>query len=225
MTPIIYTEGISRVFEVGKEKVYALKDVSISIETGMLTVLKGRSGSGKTTLVNLLGMLDRPDSGKIFFGDIDSGKLSESARDEQRRMHMGFVFQSIALVSHMSVYENVEFALKIAGYKRSEMKERAIKCLTMVGLNKRMTHFPGELSGGEQQRVAIARAIAHHPKILFADEPTADLDTHTGLQMMNIFRDLVQNEKLTVVMSTHDPNMADIADRVIELEDGEVASV
>jgi putative ABC transport system ATP-binding protein len=223
MSPILSTEGITRIFEVGKEKIYALKNINISVETGSLTVLKGRSGSGKTTLVNLLGLLDHPDSGKIFFNGSDTSTLSESARDEQRRKNMGFVFQSIALVSHMSMYENVEFALRIAGFERKKMKERVEKCLAMVGLSKRMTHFPGELSGGEQQRVAIARAICHHPMILFADEPTADLDTHTGLQVMKIFQELVSSEQLTVVMSTHDPNMAEIADHVIALEDGEVS--
>jgi len=225
MSPILCTEGITRIFEVGKEKIYALKDINISVETGSLTVLKGRSGSGKTTLVNLLGLLDYPDSGKVFFNGADTSLMSEPARDEQRRRNMGFVFQSIALVSHMSMYENVEFALRIAGFEKNRMKERVEKCLAMVGLSKRMTHFPGELSGGEQQRVAIARAICHHPMILFADEPTADLDTHTGLQVMKIFRELVSSEQLTVVMSTHDPNMAEIADHVIVLEDGEVADI
>lgn len=222
MEPIIRTVDLCRDFPSGRETVHALKDVNIAIKPGTLTVLRGRSGSGKTTLINLLGALDRPTRGDVYLNDQKISGLSENKRDELRRTSMGFVFQSIALIGLMSAYENVEFALRVAGYDKGKQKERAEECLDFVGLAKRMNHRPHELSGGEQQRVAIARAIAHYPKVLFADEPTAELDTQMGLQVMKVFRDLVSKEKLTVVMTTHDPNMMDLADHVYTLEDGEV---
>jgi putative ABC transport system ATP-binding protein len=134
---------------------------------------------------------------------------------------MGFVFQSVALGSMMTAYENVEFILRISGYPVRERKKRAEACLHRVGLGPRMNHLPSELSGGEQQRVAIARALAHNPKVIFADEPTAELDTNTGLQVVKIFKDLIEHEGATVVMSTHDPGLMEVADKVYELEDGE----
>jgi putative ABC transport system ATP-binding protein len=135
---------------------------------------------------------------------------------------MGFVFQSVALVSMMTAYENVEFILRISGFPLRERKKRVETCLHLVGLSARMNHLPQELSGGEQQRVAIARAIAHKPKVIFADEPTAELDTNTGLQVVKIFKDLIVQEGTTVVMTTHDPGLMDVADKVYELEDGEI---
>jgi putative ABC transport system ATP-binding protein len=189
---------------------------------GTLTILKGRSGSGKTTLINLLGALDRPSKGRIFFKDKDITKILESQRDEIRRLNLGFVFQSIALISLMSAYENVEFALRVAGYAQKTRRQRAEECLKYVGLSKRMHHRPYELSGGEQQRVAIARAISHNPTVVFADEPTAELDTHTGLQVVKLFKSLVERESITVIMATHDPSMIDVADQVFSLVDGEI---
>jgi len=141
-----------------------------------------------------------------------------------RRKDMGFVFQSVALVSMMTAYENVEFILRISGYPAKERKKRVEACLDRVGLAARMHHMPPELSGGEQQRVAIARAIAHRPKIIFADEPTAELDTNTGLQVVKIFRDLIEHEGATIVMTTHDPGLMDVADKVYELADGEIVN-
>jgi len=225
MSDIIRTEGVCRQFQSGREIVHALKDVSISIASGTLTMLRGRSGSGKTTLINLLGALDKPTSGGIYFNDREITRLSESKRDDLRRREMGFVFQSIALIPLMSAYENVEFGLRVVGFDPKLRKKRVEECLTMVGLQKRMHHRPHELSGGEQQRVAIARAIAHRPKVVFADEPTAELDTHMGLQVIKVFKSLVEEEGLTIVMTTHDPSMMEIADCVYTLEDGEVVSV
>ena len=225
MEPIIRTVDLCRDFPSGREIVHALKKVNISIKPGALTILRGRSGSGKTTLINLLGAFDYPTSGDIYLMDQKISDLSERKRDEIRRTGMGFVFQSVALIGLMSAYENVEFALRIAGYDKKKRKERAEECLDFVGLANRMTHRPHELSGGEQQRVAIARAIAHNPKVLFADEPTAELDTQMGLQVLKVFRDLVTKEKLTVVMTTHDPNMMELADHVYTLEDGEIVEI
>jgi len=222
MQPIIRTEGVYRDFISGREVVHALKNINISIMPGTLTILKGRSGSGKTTLMNLMGALDRPTKGKIYVNGIEITGMSEAERDRLRQKEMGFVFQSIALVSLMSAYENVEFGLRIAGYDPAMRRKRAEECLTFVGLHKRMNHRPHELSGGEQQRVAIARAFAHRPKVIFADEPTAELDTHMGLQVMKVFRDLVEKEGMTIVMNTHDPNMMELGDYVYTLEDGEI---
>jgi putative ABC transport system ATP-binding protein len=206
----------------GGETVHAVKNASISIQEGTLTILTGRSGSGKTTLINLLGALDKPSGGKIYFNEREITTIQESERDEIRRKHIGFVFQSIALISLMSAYENVEFALRVAGFQQKDRKQRAEECLKYVGLQKRMHHRPHELSGGEQQRVAIARAISHEPKVVFADEPTAELDTHTGLQVVKLFKNLVEREAITVVMATHDPSMIDVADQVLSLVDGEI---
>lgn len=222
---IIETKKVKRCFHVGGEKIYALRDISMSIEPGTLTILKGRSGSGKTTLINLLGTLDKPTEGEIYFDGREIAHVAESKRDELRKKQMGFVFQSVALISMMTAYENVEFGLRVSEYKASERRKRAEECLGIVGLQKRMNHRVQELSGGEQQRVAIARAIAHNPTVLFADEPTAELDTHTGLQIMKVFRALIEKEGVTVIMTTHDPNMMELADRVFELQDGEIVDV
>jgi putative ABC transport system ATP-binding protein len=218
----ILAENVIRDFSVGREVVHALKDINLEIKPGKLTILRGRSGSGKTTLMNILGALDMPTKGKVVVGSEEITSLSEVARDELRRRKVGFVFQSVALISMMSAYENVEFGLRVAGFDPKVRKKRAEECLDLVGLFKRMDHRPGELSGGEQQRVAIARAISHKPDVVFADEPTAELDTHMGLQVVKIFKSLVEKEGLTVVMTTHDPSMMEIADHVFTLEDGEI---
>lgn len=216
----VRSESVSRVFHQGRHAVHAVREISLTVEGGCLTVIRGRSGSGKTTLMNLLGTLDRPTAGRVFLGDTDLTAVGAAERDEIRRTRMGFIFQSVALISAMSAYENVEFMLRLAGFPARDRRDRAEQYLHLVGLHRRMAHRPGELSGGEQQRVAIARAIGHGPDVVFADEPTAELDTHTGLQVVKLFRDLVEREGLTVVMSTHDPEMASVADRVYTLEDG-----
>lgn len=220
MECILSTENICKQFKTGKETVTALKNVNFKINTGTLTILRGRSGSGKTTLLNLLGGLHEPTSGKIFFKENEITAMTMDEKERFRRLKVGFVFQSHALISLMSAYENVEFSLRFTDMKQGERKENAIKYLKMVGLSERMNHMPYELSGGEQQRVSIARAIAHKTELIFADEPTAELDTHTGLQVVNIFKKLVKEEGLTVVMTTHDPEMMEIADYVYTLEDG-----
>ena len=217
---ILRTEDVCKTYRSGDMIVDALKDINVKIEEGKLTMLRGRSGSGKTTLMNLLGALDQPTSGKIYFKDQESTALSEAKRDLLRRSEMGFVFQSVALISNMSAYENVEFGLRLAGAPAAERRERAEQCLELVGLGKRMTHRSHELSGGEQQRVAIARAIAHKPGLIFADEPTAELDTNMGLLVMQLFKKLVAEEGLTILMTTHDPNMVELADHVYVLDDG-----
>ena len=222
MDYIITAEGVSRSFKAGDSEFWALSDVSLGIPKGKLTMLRGRSGSGKTTLMNILGALDRPTKGKVVVDGVDITDASEPARDGVRRTKVGFIFQSVALVSMMTAYENVEFGMRIAGIPAAERKKRAEECLKLVGLGSRMNHMPQELSGGEQQRVAIARAISHCPAVLFADEPTAELDTATGLAVMKTFRELVEKEGVTLVMTTHDVSLIELADCVYELADGKL---
>jgi len=223
MEAIIRCEDIKRKFKSGGADFWALGGISMNIEQGALTILKGRSGSGKTTLVNILGALDYPTSGRVYFNGGDLTAMSERERCAIRRKDIGFVFQSIALVSMMTAYENVEFGLRVSGFSKAARKERAENCLEMVGLKSRMKHMAQELSGGEQQRVAIARAIAHLPKVLFADEPTAELDTRTGLAVVKIFKELAEKEGVTVVMTSHDPGLMELADSLYELEGGVIS--
>lgn len=225
MESLIRMENITRSFKVGSEVIHAVNNISLTIEPNSFTLLQGPSGSGKTTLLNLIGALDYPAIGQIFFKDQDITLQSEEQRDKLRREEFGFVFQSVALISLMSALENIDFRLRISGYPTAERRNRAEKCLSLVNLKQRMIHRPHELSGGEQQRVAIARAIANKPSIIFADEPTGELDTHSGLQVVKIFKDLIEKEGVTVIMTSHDPNMADLADHVIEMEDGRLTKV
>ncbi len=219
---LLRTEGVKQCFPVaGGEPFYALKGIDIQIPEGKMTILRGRSGSGKTTLMNILGALDKPKEGSVWLGDRNVVTMSEHEREDLRKESVGFVFQSVALIPMMTAYENVEFALRLSRSKVNR-KARTEECLRLVGLSQRMGHLPQELSGGEQQRVAIARAIAHKPKIIFADEPTAELDTNTGLQVVKTFKNLVASEGVTVVMTTHDVGFMEIADRIYHLEDGEI---
>lgn len=222
MQNIIQTKNVTRCFKTSGGELWALKGVDIDIPKGALTILKGRSGSGKTTLLNILGVLDRPTEGQVLYEGEDIGKFDEKRATALRRTQIGFVFQSVALIPMMSAFENVEYALRLSGYL-GDRAARAMECLKLVGLSQRMNHLPSELSGGEQQRVAIARAIAHKPKILFADEPTAELDTLTGLQVVKIFKELTEKEGVTVVMTTHDVGLMGLGEKVYALEDGEVA--
>ena len=226
MDNIIKAADVCMDFTIGDGSVvHALKGINLEIVPHKLSVLRGRSGSGKTTLINILGALDKPTSGGVFFLDRENDitKLSDAARDKIRRTDMAFVFQSVALISTMTAYENVELALRMRKLPYKERARRAKQALIQVGLEKRMHHRPGELSGGEQQRVAIARAVAGSPKIIFADEPTAELDSPTGLAVMKLFRELVRQNDLTVVMTTHDTSMMEFADIVYTLEDGVIS--
>ena len=217
---LIRTEGLSRTFSSAAGPVHALQRVDLSIPAHGLTILNGKSGSGKTTLINLLGALDYPTEGKVFFEGQEISALRERARDKIRRTRIGFVFQSVALISSMTALENVEFGLRVAGCPASGRRERALECLEQVGLSKRAHHLPQEMSGGEQQRVAIARAIAHRPAAIFADEPTAQLDSTMGLQVIAVLKKLIETQGTTVIITTQDPDLLEIADRVFTLRDG-----
>ncbi|WP_416147278.1 ABC transporter ATP-binding protein [Salipaludibacillus sp. HK11] len=199
---------------------HALRGASVNIAYNKLIVLKGRSGSGKTTMLNLLGALDIPTEGDVFFAGENTRDMSEKEKVILRREKIGFIFQSFALVPFMSVYENIEFGLRIAGVPKEEWQEKVEYSLAFVGLSKRAKHRPSELSGGEQQRCAIARAVAHRPPLVLADEPTAELDSLMAVRVMQGFKKLVEEEKTTVVMTTHDPSIMELADQVYELEDG-----
>lgn len=223
MDYMIETKGVTRCFKTSGGEFWALKGIDIQAPKGGLTILKGRSGSGKTTLLNILGALDAPTEGTVFFGGQEITGLDERKRTRLRRTEIGFVFQSVALIPMMSALENVEYALRLTRYK-GDRTTRAKECLKLLGLGQRMNHLPQELSGGEQQRVAIARAIAHKPQVIFADEPTGELDTNTGLQVVKIFKELTQSEGVTIIMTTHDPGLMELGDAVYELEDGEIVN-
>ncbi len=221
MSDMIEVKDIKRGFPSAEgETFWALKGISLTIPEGKLTILRGRSGSGKTTLMNILGLLDDPTEGTIIFDGTDVTNHSALEKEKIRRQQIGFVFQSVALIPMMTAFENVDFALRLAKFE-GDRTERAMECLRLVGLANRADHMPAELSGGEQQRVAIARAIAHKPKVLFADEPTAELDTNTALTVVKIFRELTEHEGITIVMTTHDVGLMELGDQVYELEDGE----
>lgn len=218
----IRTTNIVRAFPVADgDTFYALKGIDMDIPKGKLTILKGRSGSGKTTLLNILSALDEASKGEVLVGDRKLGSMSEEERERFRRYEVGFVFQSVALIPIMNAYENVDYGLRLAGYE-GKRDTRIKQVLKMVGLDGRMNHMPMQMSGGEQQRVAIARAVAHKPDIIFADEPTGALDTASGLTVVKLFKELIENEGITIVMTTHDPGMMELGDVVYELEDGEI---
>ncbi len=223
MQEMLQAKGVSRAFPApGGGEFWALRGIDLSAPAGKLTILKGRSGSGKTTLLNILSALDPPTAGEVILDGREITALSDRERTALRRTQVGYVFQSVALIPMMTALENVEFALRLTRWPARARRDRALECLKLVGLAQRAGHLPQELSGGEQQRVAVARAFAHRPKVLFADEPTGALDTNTGLQVVKIFRDLCTQEGVTVVMTTHDPNLMEIGDAVYELEDGEL---
>lgn len=219
MSIMIQTNNLHKYFGTGNSRVHALNDVTMSVKEQSLAILKGRSGSGKTTLLNILSALDAPSEGSVLFMGEDLTRIGEAKREKLRRYKMGFVFQSIALIPVMTALENVDFALRLAGYEGDRTK-RAKEVLTRVGLAKRLDHMVNQLSGGEQQRVAIARAVAHKPAVVFADEPTGALDTASGLAVMQLFREMVEEEKITIVMTTHDPNLMELGDVVYEMVDG-----
>ncbi|MBE3595763.1 MAG: ABC transporter ATP-binding protein [Hydrogenibacillus sp.] len=197
-----------------------LRGVDLSIPKGTLVMLLGRSGTGKTTLLNCLSGLENPTSGRIRLGNVDLTALSERARTRFRRTSVGIVFQAHPLVPHLTVAENIALTMRLAGVPRGSWKTRIDEALAGIGLLRRAEHFPDELSGGEQQRAAIARAIAHRPPFLFADEPTAELDSARAAEVIRLFRRLAHDDGLTIVMTTHDLSLLEFADEVYEMSDG-----
>jgi putative ABC transport system ATP-binding protein len=216
-------DNVTRVYKIGKIETQALRGISLSIEDGEFTALVGPSGSGKTTLLQLIGCLDQPTSGQVFVRGHDVSRLNRSQRADMRRGTIGFVFQFFALIPTLTAYENVEMPLLLNRHTAKERRERVMQLLEAVDLTDRAHHRPDQLSGGEQQRVAVARALAPKPALILADEPTANLDTPNGQQVMEIMTRLNQETGVTFVFATHDPRVIRFARRVIELRDGRVA--
>lgn len=223
--PVVRTENVERVYGSGENKVYALRGVSFEAPSGAFIALKGRSGSGKTTLINCIGGLDKPTSGKVYLFGQPINDYNEAQMTELRRHKIGFVFQSFSLVPTFTAFENVELSLRLAGAPAKVRARRAQECLDLVGVGKWAKHMPFELSGGQQQRVAIARALANSPKLILADEPTGELDSHTARQVLGLLRDLSHQQNVTVIMATHDPLSLEYADQVFELKDGKLDAV
>jgi putative ABC transport system ATP-binding protein len=221
-TDMLAVEGVTRTFGSGRTATHALRGVSFTVGSGQLVALRGRSGSGKTTLLNVVGGLDQPDGGRVQVAGQDVTAMSSRERMAMRRTSVAFVFQSFGLIPILSAAENVGVPLRIAGLAPKEREQRVRLMLDIVGLSDHARQRPGELSGGQQQRVAIARALAGSPQVLLADEPTGQLDSETGKQIMRLLRTVVQSEGVTALVATHDPDLIGIADSVLELEDGKI---
>jgi putative ABC transport system ATP-binding protein len=210
----------TRVFKIGEVETKALRGVSLSIEDSEFTALVGPSGSGKTTLLQLIGLLDQPTMGSVSINGTNATHLNRNQRADLRRNAIGFVFQFFALIPTLTAYENIEMPLLLNGMKAADRKQRVNEMLEAVGLSDRAHHRPDQLSGGQQQRVAVARALATNPKLILADEPTANLDTENGKQIMDIMQRLNQETGVTIVFATHDPRVIGYAKRVVTLQDG-----
>ncbi len=222
-TPIINIEHIARVYEMGGEKVHALRDVSLNISQNEYIAIMGPSGSGKSTMMNILGCLDTPSSGIYNFKGQDVKQMDDNDLAEIRNREIGFVFQTFNLLPRASALKNVELPLIYSGISRTERRERAIKTLDEVGLADRMLHKPNELSGGQRQRVAIARALVTSPAIILADEPTGNLDSKTGEEIMHLFQELWKRGN-TIIVVTHEEDIARHAHRIVRIRDGKVES-
>jgi ABC-type lipoprotein export system ATPase subunit len=222
MQPIIRTQQVTRVYHVDSRHIPALQGVDLAIDPGKLVALRGRSGSGKTTLLNCIGGLDRPTSGEVWFEGVNVTHLSEGKWVDLRRHRIGFVFQSHALLATFSAWENVDLMLRLAGVRRRQRQQRTEEVLALMGLTKWREHRTFELSGGQQQRVAIARAIAPRPSLIVADEPTGELDSATGQQILTLFRRIADRDGTTVLIATHDLAVDTFADEVVHLHDGRI---
>ncbi len=220
MNEIIKLENVEKIYELGKSKIYALKNINLKINEAETVAIVGPSGSGKSTLLHIIGCLDKPTKGKVFIDGLDVSKLNENELAKIRREKIGFVFQFFYLISHMNALENVMLPMIFKNVPKKEREERAYKLLKIVGLEKKAFHKPDELSGGERQRVAIARALANNPKILLADEPTGSLDSKSGTEIIKLFLKLNKMQKITLVVVTHNFDVAKRMKRIIYLKDG-----
>ncbi len=222
--PLIRLRGIGRIYGAGAARVVALDAVDMDVQRGEFVAIMGPSGSGKSTAMNIIGCLDTPSSGSYRFGGAEVGGLSRDQRALLRRNYLGFVFQGYNLLPRVSAEENVELPLIYQGVAREERRERAMAALDKVGLSGRGHHDPSELSGGQQQRVAIARAIVTRPAVILADEPTGNLDTARSREIMDLLEGLNRDEGITILMVTHEPDMAAYAHRLVQFVDGRIAS-
>ncbi len=219
---IIQIQKLRKVYSLADEKVVALNSISTEIAKGEICCIFGTSGSGKSTFLNQIAGMEKPTSGAVIIGRTDITKLSEKKMVEFRRKHIGFIFQAYNLLPGLTAMENVALPMMFLGYGKKEREQRAREMLNKVGLGKRLNHYPSQMSGGQQQRVGIARAFVTRPKVVFADEPTGNLDTKTTAQIMKMITEMARNHQQTIVLVTHDPQMAVYADRIITLIDGEI---
>lgn len=217
---VVKIENVTRTYQIGKLETHALRGVSLSINSGEFTALVGPSGSGKTTLLQMIGCLDQPTSGRVTVDGKEVTSLNRNQRADMRKGHIGFIFQFFALIPTLTAYENVEMPLLLNGHSPNERRDRVMELLKAVDLTDRANNRPDQLSGGQQQRIAIARALAPKPALILADEPTANLDTENGKQVMEIMKRLNQETGETFVFATHDPRVINYASRVVTLEDG-----
>ncbi len=220
----VIIDRIHKTYLLGQTAVPALRGISLKIESGEFYCVMGPSGCGKTTLLNLVGGIDFPSKGRVFLGDLDLGKASDDQLADIRLEKVGFIFQFFNLLSNFTALENVELPMTFARFSKKDRKNKALELLEQVGLSERADHIPNELSGGEQQRVAIARALANSPEILLADEPTGDLDSKSGAEVLQIIKNLNQEKGVTVCMATHNPEVAAYAEKVVQLLDGKIVS-
>ena len=221
----ISVNDVSRMFKLGDEEIWAVRDINLKIEKGEFVALIGRSGSGKTTLLNLIAGLDRPSEGSVVIDGERVDLMNESELVNLRRKKLGFVFQSFGLLPLLSAYENVELPLRISGKKGRDRTKRTNELLDLVGLSSRSSHRPYELSGGEQQRIAIARALAAEPDLLLADEPTGELDSATATAVFSLLRDICRQQGITIVTCTHDRLVMEMADRIEEIDNGRFMNI
>lgn len=225
MGALIEVSDLRKVYSMGQEKIVALDHIDLSIETGEICCLFGTSGSGKSTLLNMLAGLEKPTKGSIKIKNVHVEKLNESQLAVFRQKYIGFVFQSYNLIPTLTALENVALPLVFQGVSKKVREQRAKEMLAAVGLEKRLHHRPKEMSGGQQQRVSIARAFVNRPKILFADEPTGNLDTHTTLEVMDMITDIAKKYNQTLIIVSHDAEIADYANKIITLQDGNIKKI
>jgi putative ABC transport system ATP-binding protein len=223
MTQVIETVDLVKEYPQADTILRVLNRVNLSVEPGEFMAIMGPSGSGKSTLLNMIGALDKPTSGKVYINGVDLSTLNDNQLADLRNEYIGFIFQFFNLIPRMGALGNVELPMAIKGVPRGERRERAVKLLEMVGLGGRMDHKPTQLSGGEQQRVAVARALVNDPSVLLCDEVTGNLDSKTGYEIMNLLRSLNEEQGKTFVVVTHDPAVAQLTDRLVQLRDGAIA--
>jgi putative ABC transport system ATP-binding protein len=221
---VIRIERVSKIYNTGDITVHALRAASLSVHPGEFVAIMGPSGSGKSTLMNIIGCLDRPTKGQYFLEGVDVSTMGKAALADTRNKRVGFVFQSFNLVSRTSALENVELPLVYSGVGSAERQRRSREALAEVGLSDRERNMPSQLSGGQQQRVALARALVNNPSIILADEPTGALDTRTSVEVMGIFQRLNQEKNLTIIVVTHEPDVARYAKRIVHVRDGRISS-
>ncbi len=221
--PVVEATNVKKTYMLGKVPVEALRGVNLKVETGDFLAILGPSGSGKSTMLNLIGALDKPTSGTLLIDGVDIGKLNDNQLADIR-LKIGFVFQFFNLIPRLTAKDNVELAMSIASMGKAERSERAIELLETVGLKDRINHKPAELSGGQQQRVAIARALANNPKFLLLDEPTGNVDSKTASEVIGLIKKLNVEDKVSIIMVTHDQRLANEAKRTVQMFDGEITS-